>query len=61
LSGIILNGIHKYFKLMFPVYGIRLTIFGPFGEHLCTGGTWRLRFEIVNIEIMQYVFVINNL
>jgi hypothetical protein len=32
LSGIILDGIHKYmyFKvIMFPVYGFRLTIFRP--------------------------------
>jgi hypothetical protein len=68
---------------MFPVYGFRLTIFRPFGEHLprgvvdnfkitshkvtswniyqwgtCTGAIGRLRFEIVNIEIMQHVFVI---
>jgi hypothetical protein len=34
LSGIILDGIHKYFKVVFPVYGFRLTIFRPFGEHL---------------------------
>jgi hypothetical protein len=31
LSGIILDGILKYFKIMFPVYGFRLTIFRPFG------------------------------
>jgi hypothetical protein len=63
---------------MFPVYGFRLMIFRPFGEHLrrgvvdnfkitsriiyqwgtCTGAISRLRFEIVNIEIMQHVFVI---
>jgi hypothetical protein len=27
----------------------------------CTGATRRLRFEIVNIEIMQHVFVIKNI
>jgi hypothetical protein len=27
-----LDGIHKYFKVVFPVYGFRLTIFRPFGE-----------------------------
>jgi hypothetical protein len=69
---------------MFSVYGFRLTIFSPFGEHLswrdvvdnfkvtrynvasriiyewgtCTGAIRRLRFEVVNIEIMQHVFVI---
>ena len=34
VSGIILDGIHKYFKVVFPVYGFRLTIFRPFGDHL---------------------------
>ena len=38
LSGIILDGIHKYFKVMFPVYGFRLTIFRPFGEHISQRG-----------------------
>jgi hypothetical protein len=32
LSGIILDRIHKYFKVVFPVYGFRLTIFRSFGE-----------------------------
>jgi hypothetical protein len=84
LSDITLNGIHKYFKVIFPVYGFRLTIFRPFGEHIswrgvvdnfkitsynvasriiyewgtCTGAIRRLGFEIINIEIMQHVFVI---
>jgi hypothetical protein len=70
---------------VFPVYGFRLTIFRPFGEHLswrgavynlkvtsynvgsriiyewgtCTGAVRRLRFEFVNIEITQHMFVIN--
>jgi hypothetical protein len=34
LFGIILDGIHKYFKVMFRVYGFRLTIFRPFGKHV---------------------------
>jgi hypothetical protein len=33
LSSIILDGIHKYFKVVFPVYGFRLTIFRSFVEH----------------------------
>ena len=44
LSGIILNRIHRYFKVVFPVYGSRLTIFRPF----------------VNIEMKQHMFVIKH-
>jgi hypothetical protein len=38
LSGIILDRIHKYFKVVFPVYGFRLTVFRPVGEHLSQRG-----------------------
>jgi hypothetical protein len=31
---ILSEGIHKYFKVMLPVYGFSLTIFRSFGEHL---------------------------
>jgi len=34
LSDIILDGIHKNFKVMFPVYGFRLTIVRPFGKQI---------------------------
>ena len=34
LSCIIPDGIHKNCKVLFPVYGLRLTIFRPFGEHI---------------------------
>ena len=34
LSGIVLDGIHNNFKVMFPVYGFRLTIFRPYSEHI---------------------------
>jgi hypothetical protein len=48
LPGIILDGIHKYFKLVFPVYGFRLTIFRPFGEHS------RMRDVVDNFKVTSY-------
>ena len=80
---IILAGIHINFKVMFPIYGIRLTIFRSIVEHLSQRGVFNnvkvnsysvasriiyelrtstgaircLRLEVVNIEIMQHVFV----
>jgi hypothetical protein len=48
LSGIILDRIHKYFKVVFPVYGIRLTVFRPVGEHLSHRGV------VDNFKITSY-------
>jgi hypothetical protein len=49
LSGIILDGIHKYFKVVFPVYGFRFTIFRPFGENLSQRGVDNFKVTSYNV------------
>jgi hypothetical protein len=47
---------YKLTAIVMDIPGHRL--FTPVGWGTCTGATRRLRFEIVNVEIMQHVFVI---
>jgi len=48
LSGIILDGIYKNFKVMFPIYGFKVTIFRPFGKHVSS------RSVVDNVHVSSY-------
>jgi hypothetical protein len=57
LSGIILDGIHKYFKVIFPVYGFRPRYLGPLANTVTNPNSYEYKLTAIVLDIAGHRLV----